>query len=301
MREVPFEARRGLGIDRDFPWWASSDPQHARPRHGHAAEAHVHERLDEIGIDFALLYPTFGLIIFNIADDEIRRAMRPRVQPLLRRVRTARHRRSPRRRWRRSPCSHARGGPRAELDYAVRRSRHEGRAWLAGFTRVDVPGGGRHAAAASMDGHVRPIDSPLRLRAGVAALRPSSASSPTFHSSGMGWGSAHLARRATSITTSATSRPVARPICRGMFLGGVAATASRSCASASSKAAWPGPPPLPDLIGHFEQAQPRLRRPLRSRTRSTARSSIELFARYGRDGQALAENGSTSTTALWPF
>ena len=35
----------------------------------------MYRRLDEIGIDFALLYPTFGLLVMSHPDDEMRRAV----------------------------------------------------------------------------------------------------------------------------------------------------------------------------------------------------------------------------------
>ena len=34
----------------------------------------LYERLDGIGLDFAVVYPTYGLVVFNIEDEEVRRA-----------------------------------------------------------------------------------------------------------------------------------------------------------------------------------------------------------------------------------
>ena len=40
----------------------------------------LYDRLDELGIDFGIIYPTAGLGIPRIADDETRRARDPRLQ-----------------------------------------------------------------------------------------------------------------------------------------------------------------------------------------------------------------------------
>ena len=48
--------------------------KHARPRDGDDAEL-LYERLDEIGTDFAVIYPTAGLGLPRIKDDATRRAV----------------------------------------------------------------------------------------------------------------------------------------------------------------------------------------------------------------------------------
>ena len=45
----------------------------------------MHARMDEIGLDFAVVYPSLGLLVLTlpgIADDELRQACRPGVQQL---------------------------------------------------------------------------------------------------------------------------------------------------------------------------------------------------------------------------
>ena len=34
----------------------------------------LHERMDELGLDFSVIYPTWGLMVGNVGDEEIRRA-----------------------------------------------------------------------------------------------------------------------------------------------------------------------------------------------------------------------------------
>lgn len=53
-------------------WW--SMPTDARDRATSFLPALMYERLEEIGIDFAILYPSFGLSAPAIADEEVRRA-----------------------------------------------------------------------------------------------------------------------------------------------------------------------------------------------------------------------------------
>ena len=45
----------------------------------------LYDRLDEMGVDFAVLYPTYGLTVTALADDELRCALGARVQPVQRR------------------------------------------------------------------------------------------------------------------------------------------------------------------------------------------------------------------------
>ncbi len=49
----------------------------------------LYARLDELGIDFALLYPSFGLTLLSFADDELRQAGRARSTATSRRCSTA--------------------------------------------------------------------------------------------------------------------------------------------------------------------------------------------------------------------
>ena len=54
-------------------WWTFPTTQHARSR-DRDGPASLYERLDEFGLDFSVLYPTTGLAVPFISDDEMRRA-----------------------------------------------------------------------------------------------------------------------------------------------------------------------------------------------------------------------------------
>jgi predicted TIM-barrel fold metal-dependent hydrolase len=63
--------RRELRIPR-APWWP--EPPGTLDRATSLLPALLAERLDELGIDVALVYPTLGLFGMHIADDELRRS-----------------------------------------------------------------------------------------------------------------------------------------------------------------------------------------------------------------------------------
>ncbi|MCE2391504.1 MAG: amidohydrolase family protein [Proteobacteria bacterium] len=73
FREVPFEQKRGLGLTRTA-WWGLP-AQNTLDRASAMLPQLMYRRLDEIGIDFALLYPTYGLFATGMPGDELRRAM----------------------------------------------------------------------------------------------------------------------------------------------------------------------------------------------------------------------------------
>src|SRR5262245_62327582 len=70
MRQVPRESQRGLGISR-FPWWGLP-ARNTLDRATAMLPALLHRRLDEVGIDYALLYPTYGLVVTALVDDALR-------------------------------------------------------------------------------------------------------------------------------------------------------------------------------------------------------------------------------------
>lgn len=65
------EQRRALGVMRP-PWWAFP-ARNTLDRATAMLPRLLYERLDELGLDFAVVYPTYGLVVFNIEDDELRR------------------------------------------------------------------------------------------------------------------------------------------------------------------------------------------------------------------------------------
>ena len=67
------EVRRRLGIIQT-PWWGIPT-RNTLDRATAMLPRLLYERLDELGLDVAVLYPTYGLIPIHIADAELRQAM----------------------------------------------------------------------------------------------------------------------------------------------------------------------------------------------------------------------------------
>jgi predicted TIM-barrel fold metal-dependent hydrolase len=55
------------------PWWGIP-MKDARDRATVIFPKLLHERMDELGLDFSVIYPTWGLMVTNVGDEEIRRA-----------------------------------------------------------------------------------------------------------------------------------------------------------------------------------------------------------------------------------
>jgi predicted TIM-barrel fold metal-dependent hydrolase len=135
----------------------------------------MHQRLDELGIDFALLYPTYGLTITAVDDAELRQA-----------------------------AARAFNRSTAEL-YAGYRDRLEPVAAIPMFTPEEALAELEHAVATRglkavmKQRDPRPVPVPRRcaaragsLRRRLERLRQSGAlrrlACPTFHAVGEGWG-----------------------------------------------------------------------------------------------------------------
>ena len=73
IRGVPTELRRQAGVTRNA-WWGVP-ARNTLDRATAMLPGLLHARLDELGIDVALLYPTYGLTVTAFADDELRQAM----------------------------------------------------------------------------------------------------------------------------------------------------------------------------------------------------------------------------------
>ncbi|MDG2029270.1 MAG: amidohydrolase family protein [Acidimicrobiales bacterium] len=73
VRQVPGELRRQAGVTRSA-WWALPS-RNTLDRATAMLPGLLYNRLDQIGIDVALLYPTYGLTVTAFADDELRQAM----------------------------------------------------------------------------------------------------------------------------------------------------------------------------------------------------------------------------------
>ncbi|MDW3218001.1 MAG: amidohydrolase family protein [Acidimicrobiales bacterium] len=73
VRQVPTELRRQAGVTRTA-WWAVP-ARNTLDRATAMLPRLLRSRLDELGIDVAVLYPTYGLTVTAFADDELRQAM----------------------------------------------------------------------------------------------------------------------------------------------------------------------------------------------------------------------------------
>ena len=197
----------------------------------------LYERLDEIGSDFAIIYPTAGLRVPRIGDDATRRAV-VRAHNIV----TAEYFRDLSDRM--TPAAiipmHTPEEAIAELEYVTREL----------GTKVGMFGSGMSRRVASV-----PASDPGRARAWPSGTTcwPSTATTTTIRSgpSAGSWGSrrpstARAATRAcgsrpptSSITTSGTSPPPATPSPRPSSWAG-SPGASPSCASPSWRAAWAG-------------------------------------------------------------
>jgi predicted TIM-barrel fold metal-dependent hydrolase len=71
-RALPPERQRSLGLFR-MTWWGFPTEQ-TLDRATAMFPRLLHERLDELGIDFAFVYPTFGLTALSLDEPELRQA-----------------------------------------------------------------------------------------------------------------------------------------------------------------------------------------------------------------------------------
>ena len=171
----------------------------------------LYQRLDEIGLDFSIVYPGMGLLIMTLpgmADETLRRGSARAFNTLLRR--DVPGPRGPHGAGRRDPDAHARGGGRGAR---VRREH------LGAQGRRD---GGRRAASqprlrrrAPRPGRPGPVPGllrdrqPLRLRPGVAEVpRPRRGAHLPLGAHRLGLPRSRC--RATSTTSSAASPRAAR-------------------------------------------------------------------------------------------
>ena len=202
---------RALGAFR-MGWWGL--PTDTYDRATVMLPRLFYERMDEIGIDFAVLYPTYGLIVSGIDDEEVRRASArafnlyyaseyagygDRIAPAAT-----------------IPC-HTPEEAIEELDYAVGELGFKV-VMLGGTVRRPLPGNNEARAARWIDalGHDSAYDySPVWQRCVELGV------SPTFHSSGQGW----VTRAAlenyvyNKIGSFAASQEA---LCRSLFFAGVA-------------------------------------------------------------------------------
>lgn len=243
MRQVPLELRRQAGVTRTA-WWGLP-ARNTVDRATAMLPQLLHERLPEMGIDVALLYPTYGLTVTALPDDELRQALARAFNIYM-------------------AEAHAPFTDRllpvatipmftpeeaiTELDHAVGELGLKA-VMMAGVIPRPIPGAesGRSARFMNGVGHDSEFDyDPVWRRCRELGV------CPTFHASGQGWGSRasrtnyihnHIGNFAAAGEAAARSlllggAPMRFPELRWAFLeGGVA---------------W-GANLLGDAIGHFEK------------------------------------------------
>ncbi len=243
VRGVPEEARRQLGISRSSYW--ALPARNTLDRATAMLPELLYDRLDEIGIDFALLYPTYGLTVVGVVDDELRGAVaracnryiaeayapfRDRLEPVA------------------SIPMFTPDEAIAELNFAVKELGLKS-VMMAGVIPRTFEGAANDRTSRWMDtlGHDSMYDyDPVWqtcLDLGVC---------PTFHASGMGWGSRtsttnyvynHIGNFATAGEATA----------RSLIFGGVTKRFPElRFAFLEGGVAW-GVNLLADLIGHYEK------------------------------------------------
>ena len=211
-RQVPLEAMRGLGMTR-FAWWGVPT-RNTLDRATAMMPKLMYERLDELGLDYALLFPTYGLTVTALPDDALRPALaraynryyaecygeyRDRMEPVAA-----------------IPCFTP-DEAIAELDHAVGELGLKA-AMFSGVIPRSYPGTEDIRGARYMDSLAHDSDhdyDPLWKRCeelGVAV---------TFHASGMGWGS-RLSRTNYVYNHIGNFAVAGEAACRAMFFGGVA-------------------------------------------------------------------------------
>jgi predicted TIM-barrel fold metal-dependent hydrolase len=284
-RELDVETRRALGLFR-LSWWALP-AENTLDRAASMLPGLLYERLPEIGIDFAVVYPTVGLMVGSIDAADTRRAVCRAFNrfyaecfaPFSRRI---------------TPAAvvpmHSPEEAVAELDYAVGELGLRA-VVLAGHVLRPLPGSNEARAARWIDSFGP--DDPTAYDA-VWRRCVELGVSPTFHSSAMGWGSRasmtsyvynHLGNFATA----------GEATCRSLFLSGVPQRfPSLRFAFLEGGAAWAANL-YSDLLGHFEKRGAHAIAGLDPARLDRARFG-ELFQRYG--PEAWQRHGDELDAAL---
>jgi len=196
------------------PWWALP-ARNTLDRATASLPGLLYERLDEIGIDFTVLYPSATLIAPDLQDGELRRAVCRAVNTLHAELFAPYADRM-------TPAAviptHTPDEALAELDYAVGERGHKV-VMLAGVVRRTVP-----AAEGRSDRPETWIDAlgvdsahdydPVWQRCVELGV------SPTFHSTGLGWGSRASVSSYVHNHVGAFAA-AGEATCRSLFLAGV--------------------------------------------------------------------------------
>ena len=210
-RQVPWEKRRELGMTR-FAWWGLPT-RNTLDRATAMFPKLMYQRLDELGLDFAMLFPTYGLTVTALDDEEVRRASaraynryyaefydgyRDRLEPVA------------------AIPMFTPEEAIAELDYAVGELGLKA-VMLSGVIPRPVPGAEHVRGARWLDTLAHDSDydyDPVWQRCQDLGV------SPTFHSSGQGWGT-RVSRSNYVYNHIGNFATAGEAACRSIFLGGV--------------------------------------------------------------------------------
>ena len=242
-RRLDAETRRRLGVARTG-WWGVPS-RNTRDRATAMLPRLLHERLPEIGIDVAVLYPTVGLSVMAIDDAELRRAL---ARACNRYYAEAYGPYGDRLRPVGVIPTYDPTEAIEELDHATRELGLRG-FLFGGLVLRDAPGHEGDRAARWVDG--LGLDSaydydPVWQRCAELGV------SPTFHSTGIGFGSRTSPTNyvANHIGNFAAGTEA---VCRSLLFGGVMSRfPSLRFAFLEGGVAW-ACTLLADTIGHFEK------------------------------------------------
>ncbi|HYL52341.1 MAG TPA: amidohydrolase [Acidimicrobiia bacterium] len=243
LRHLDADAMRALGSPR-MPWWGLPTEQ-TLDRASAMFPALLYERLDELGIDVAVCYPTYGLTVMGMDDTDLRVAAarafntyyahayaphRDRLEPVA------------------IVPTFAPEEAIAVLDHAVQDLGLRA-VMCTGLVQRPLPGegvprGARWIDALGLDS-MHDYDVLWQRFADLDVT-------PTFHSTGMGWGSrvsptSYVANHVGSFAAAGEA------LCRALFLGGVMHRfPTLRFAFLEGGVTWAASL-CADLVGHFEK------------------------------------------------
>jgi predicted TIM-barrel fold metal-dependent hydrolase len=243
VRTLDPAARRALGVSR-LSWWGLP-AENTLDRATAMLPGLMHDRLDELGIDVAVLYPTYGLTVMGLDDPDVR-------VPVARAFNTYYALEYAKYRDRLQPVAIVPTYTPDEaidvLDHAVT-SLGLRAVMCTGIVHRPTAGAENVRSARWLDG--LGLDSeydydPFWSRCVELGI------TPTFHSTGMGWGSrvsptSYVANHLGSFAAAGEA------LCRSLFLGGVMHRFPRlRFAFLEGGVAWAATL-CADLIGHWEK------------------------------------------------
>jgi predicted TIM-barrel fold metal-dependent hydrolase len=235
--------RRAQGLMR-IPWWGLPT-QNTLDRASAMFPRLLHERLPAIGLDYAVVYPTYGLMALSAEPDEVRQAACRAFNRYHAEVfagledRLASVALIP---------MHTPAEAVAELDHAVGTLGFKA-VLLAGHVLRPLPGKNLPRGARWLDsfGAESAFDyDPVWARCEALGV------APTFHSSGMGWGSRN-ALHSYVFNHLGNFAAAGEAVCRALFLAGVPQRFPRlRFAFLEGGVAWAAQLAA-DLVGHYEK------------------------------------------------